>query len=237
MLQLAIECSGQGGSIALFDNLELIQSSQLPADQGNVETLAPAIKELLGARRPELLSVVNGPGSFTSLRVGLAQTKMLAFAWDIPVVAIETLKLIAMVSVESAAPLENKILLPCLNAFRKQVFVAAYRAKQSGVEQVLKSTVIDAEKWQQDPLSATLGAEADSSFEGNVYCTGPGLKVYPVSGHNASLVDEKLWEPNARFMGKLGLQAFQSGTSVSAEELLPNYVRQSAAEEKLNARD
>lgn len=234
MLQLAIECSGLGGSIALFDSDQLIHACQLPGSQGNVETLAPAINDLLDGRRPDLLSVVNGPGSFTSLRVGLAQAKMLAFAWQIPVVAIDTLELIAHGVTDEISSSMASILLPCLNAFRKQVFVAAYRYQHATLESIQDPCVVDAAAWQRDPLKATLTQEvgiADTA----VYCLGPGLEVYPINGDKAIAIDPKFWEPQASTMGQLGLAAFKNGLAVSAEQLMPNYVRQSAAEEKLRA--
>ena len=102
---LAIESSGLGGSVALFEydgnfHGQLHSQLILPNSMGSVRTLAPAIEQLL--REAQLLvkqlgslSVTNGPGSFTGLRVGLATAKMFAWTQRIPVVPVDTLEAIA----------------------------------------------------------------------------------------------------------------------------------------------
>ena len=234
MLQLAIECSGKVGSIALFQEDQLLEFQPLEDGRGNLETLAPAIAALLNRRKPDFLSIVNGPGSFTSLRVGLAQAKMLAFAWDIPVVPVNTLELLATSASIALHSEAACLVLPCLNAYRKQVFVAAYRFDGTEIVELQASVVRDAAAWQADPIRETLDdAGSDIDVPIKAYCVGPGLEVYPVAGTNAEPLNSKYWEPTALNMGDIGLAKYRRGQSLAAGELLPNYVRRSAAEEKL----
>ncbi len=194
MFNLAIECSGVAGSVALCDGQELLAKVRLPVDLGSVQSLAATIDELLSRfvpappRRVTLISITTGPGSFTGLRVGLATAQMLAFAWKIPVAPVDTLAAIAHGACGNYMPespaqpqLESSlgpiIVVPILNAYRKQVFAGAWRldtGKGRGVEQecrqrlpdltpIAPSQVLDASKWQTQPWRALAPLNSRSS--------------------------------------------------------------------------
>ena len=97
MTNLAIECSGTAGSVALFDGENPICYSDLDTSFSSVRTLAGEIERVMrGQPKPSFISVTNGPGSFTGLRVGLTTAKMLALAWNVPVMPVDTLQAIAL---------------------------------------------------------------------------------------------------------------------------------------------
>ena len=83
----------------LTERLEIL-SLDLDPTWGSAKTLAPAIQKLLaqdGLAPNDLhaIAVVQGPGSFTGLRVGIATAKVMAYALQIPILAIDTLEVIA----------------------------------------------------------------------------------------------------------------------------------------------
>lgn len=153
---LAIESSGLGGSVALFQlgighqvidhqvighQGELHSQLVLRSQQGSVRTLAPAIDSLfrdahIVPSQLTSLSVTCGPGSFTGLRVGLATAKMLAWTLNIPVVPVDTLAAIASRfaqsnSVEPGTMPVRYRLVTAINAFRKQVFTSCWTVANS----------------------------------------------------------------------------------------------------------
>jgi tRNA threonylcarbamoyladenosine biosynthesis protein TsaB len=99
MLLLAIDTCGPTGSVALgrWDGKAVEILSQIELEGRNYSsTLVSAVGEVLaqrGVSRRELsaIAVVNGPGSFTGVRVGLSAVKGLAEPAQIPVVAISRL--------------------------------------------------------------------------------------------------------------------------------------------------
>lgn len=259
---LAIECSAPGGSVALLENVfqdaPPILRCQicLPTNRGSVQTLSPAIQSLLTnanlrVRDLEFLSITVGPGSFTGLRVGLATAKMLAMAANKPIVPVDTLAAIAQrfavdfrqSAHESHLPVR---LVTAINAYRKQVFTASWIVAGDTIENVRPSCVSDIRPWLDDPWRApvrttttnadetnTIGSQSASGTD--LWISGAALQVVPASALsdvNVRIADAELWIPLAEHVGLLGWQGYHSGRSVTAAQLAPNYLRESAAEEK-----
>lgn len=119
---LAIDTCGPTGSVALARlagrDVEILGQTEL-AGRTYSATLVAAVAELLqsagvGLRELGGIIVVNGPGSFTGVRVGLSAVKGLAEGAEIPVVALSRLEVLSRKSgVPSSA----------LNAHRGEVFL------------------------------------------------------------------------------------------------------------------
>jgi tRNA threonylcarbamoyladenosine biosynthesis protein TsaB len=132
-LLLVIDTSGPSGSVALGRipgrDLEVLGQTEL-AGRTYSATLVSAIAELLHAAGLELsevdgIVVVNGPGSFTGVRVGVSAAKGLAQGAEIPVIALSRLEVLARKSgVPSAA----------LDAHRGEVYLRLERTGSTPVE-------------------------------------------------------------------------------------------------------
>jgi tRNA threonylcarbamoyladenosine biosynthesis protein TsaB len=97
---LAIDTSTQMIGLALYDGTRVLCEMTWQSRNHHTIELSPAVSDLLercGTRPAELgaLGVALGPGSFTSLRIGLALVKGLALALKIPVVGVPTLDILA----------------------------------------------------------------------------------------------------------------------------------------------
>lgn len=100
---LSIDTCGPSGSVALGRfagrDLEILGETEL-AGRTYSATLISAVSELLAVNGIVLkdlagLVVVNGPGSFTGVRVGLSAVKGLAEGAQLPVVAVSRLLVLA----------------------------------------------------------------------------------------------------------------------------------------------
>jgi tRNA threonylcarbamoyladenosine biosynthesis protein TsaB len=94
--------------------------------------LAPALAGLLartGLSMDSLqaLGVAIGPGSFTSLRVGLAFVKGLALACRLPVIGVPTLDVVA-----ASVPVQSMPLVAVIQAGRGRIAVGWYKASETG---------------------------------------------------------------------------------------------------------
>jgi len=92
---LAVDTSTQTMGLALYDGTQAIAESFWHTKTHHTVELAPAVQDMLtkcGVPTSNLGAVACalGPGSFTSLRIGLAFAKGLAFSLNIPILGIPT---------------------------------------------------------------------------------------------------------------------------------------------------
>ncbi|HXV37812.1 MAG TPA: tRNA (adenosine(37)-N6)-threonylcarbamoyltransferase complex dimerization subunit type 1 TsaB, partial [Myxococcota bacterium] len=130
-LLLALETATAEASVALLRGGELVD--EVAAAPGPAAaTLLPAIDRLLERSGVALaaidaFAVSVGPGSFTSLRVGIATVKGLAFGAAQPVVPVSTLAALAL----AAGPTHESV-VPLLDARRGELYAAAYAGGDVG---------------------------------------------------------------------------------------------------------
>ena len=75
----------------------------------------------------DAVAVSIGPGSYTGLRIGLSEAKGLAYALDVPLIAVPTLKLMATRVMFSTLDIDPEtIFVPMIDARRMEVYTAAY---------------------------------------------------------------------------------------------------------------
>jgi len=99
MRLLLIDTCGAEGVVALAEDASVVAVERLPG-RGSSEHLVPAVRRLMegrGWRVPDLaaVAVVNGPGSFTGVRVGLSAAKGLCEAGGVGMIALSRLALVA----------------------------------------------------------------------------------------------------------------------------------------------
>jgi tRNA threonylcarbamoyladenosine biosynthesis protein TsaB len=131
---LAVDTSTAQIGIAIYDGSQVIGEYVWRSMQSVHHTveLAPAILELLRhcsltMENVQALGVALGPGSFTSLRVGLSFVKGLAFARHLPLIGIPTLHILAAAQASSKIPL-----LVAIQAGRGRLAVGQYKSSRNG---------------------------------------------------------------------------------------------------------
>jgi tRNA threonylcarbamoyladenosine biosynthesis protein TsaB len=130
MMLLAIDTSTAQMGLALYDGAQVLAESMWTSREHHTVELAPAVSQLLQrcgltVQALEALGVALGPGSFTSLRVGLAFAKGLALARRLPLVGIPTLDVVA-----AAQPVLPLPLVAVLQAGRGRLATGWYEATE-----------------------------------------------------------------------------------------------------------
>ncbi|MBL9163683.1 MAG: tRNA (adenosine(37)-N6)-threonylcarbamoyltransferase complex dimerization subunit type 1 TsaB [Planctomycetaceae bacterium] len=225
---LAFETSGLLGSVALLEtaNGKLVSTIErgTPADQRTARSLLPATHELLkeSGWRPadiELVAVSTGPGSFTGLRIGVVAAKTFAYAVGAKLVGVQTLAAMA----EPLAERPSRV-WSILDAQRQELFAASFDPARSIIDQAEPSTAVT-------PIDTWLARLAT----GDQVIGPPLAKLAQSLPAGVSVADQRLWNPTAAAVGRLGIALFQRGGEISPLELVPDYFRKSAAEEKAEA--
>ncbi|MBI4892889.1 MAG: tRNA (adenosine(37)-N6)-threonylcarbamoyltransferase complex dimerization subunit type 1 TsaB [Acidobacteria bacterium] len=121
---IAIDTTGQFGSLALLEDQATVEELLLESPDGFAHVLFPQLERLMQRHgwRPETVAgyvAAAGPGSFTGVRVGLAAVKGLAEATGAKAAAVSNLQ--AMASYGSA-PLRA----PFCDARRGEIYGALY---------------------------------------------------------------------------------------------------------------
>ncbi len=129
MIILAIDSSNSSGSIAIIKKNDLVFSSFFNIKITHSETLMPEIHRALSlcnllTSDLDAIAIAQGPGSFTGLRIGLATAKGIAFAHEIPLIPISSLKIVAMNYYGI-----SKDILVMQDAKMKEVYIALYDSK------------------------------------------------------------------------------------------------------------
>ncbi len=123
---LAIDTSTRWIGLGLYDGSQMAGEMLWQTRNHHTVELAPALEDLLkrcdvSKRDLKALAIALGPGSFTSLRIGLALVKGLSLGLGIPVVGVPTLDIVS-----ANLPPEAMPLLAVLQAGRGRFGMARY---------------------------------------------------------------------------------------------------------------
>lgn len=169
----------------------------------------------------------RGPGSFMGLRIAAGVVQGIAFAHNIPVIPVSTLKTIAQRAYEET---QNKCVLVAIDARMDEVYCAAYWLDDSGRWQLHDEERVIA------PERVTLPELTDHSQQDwKGHCTGAGtgwasysdLLLPEADNRPQTIIADCL--PSAEAMVKLAIEEFKQGNTVSAAEAIPVYLRNDVA--------
>jgi tRNA threonylcarbamoyladenosine biosynthesis protein TsaB len=221
-LILALETATAAISVALLRGPELIAERRAP-DGPAATTLLPCIDMLLedsGAVESDVdaFAVSVGPGSFTSLRVGIATAKGLAFGTRRPIAAVSTLAALA-----DRVAVTDACVVSLLDARRGEVYAAAFRGDAQ------RTQLLDDGVYTPEQLCDSLNAP--------LVAVGEGVAIVETAlherfGSEVEFVRGALGEASARCVGVRGAALLSSQGGHDAAELVPRYVRRAEAEVK-----
>jgi tRNA threonylcarbamoyladenosine biosynthesis protein TsaB len=221
---LSLETSLRQGSVAALVSgnrgAELKAELLLSADERSAQTLLPTVRQLIADCRwqpsdIDLVCVTTGPGSFTGLRIGVTAAKSLAFAIGAKLVSVHTLTALA-------ASVSNRTgrLWAILDAQRAELFAACF---DGAIVNNPTTQIISIDDWLAElrPGDSVIGP--------------PLAQLAEKLPSGVEAVDKKLWTPQAGVVGRMGYDLLLAGQITDPVQLVPNYYRKSAAEEKAAA--
>ncbi len=131
---LLINTALQEASVGIAVDGKLIDQISNPSQKEHASFLHPAIQSIcknngIALNSFKAISVINGPGSYTGLRVGLSAAKGICYANQIPLICISTLEWIAFGNKEQA----KGLIVPMIDARRMEVFTAVYSSNMNTI--------------------------------------------------------------------------------------------------------
>lgn len=176
---LALDTATPACTAALFeaDGTLLARADEIMS-RGHAEKLMPLLERMLDGRRADAILVGCGPGSFTGLRVGIAAAHGLGIGWDVPVLGLSTLALIA-----AGLPGEGPVAV-ALTGGHGELFVQQFdRAPLAPVAPIASLTPAAAATAITAPLVAGSGAAALVASRG----FGEAVDALPTAAHALAL--------------------------------------------------
>jgi len=223
-LLLAIECATRTASVALARGERTLVVRSADSDRHHAESLLAEIDAALreagvGLDSVEAFAVSVGPGAFTSLRIGLATVKGLAFASNRPVAPVSTLAAIA-----HGAPPGTLRVAAMLDARRGEVYAGEFDRSGSLPRLVGEEAVETAETLAARLAPGTrLAGEVPAALLGELQRAGRA---------DLEPLDPPETRPRALAVAALGQIALAAGDAVDAADLVPRYLRRAEAEER-----
>jgi tRNA threonylcarbamoyladenosine biosynthesis protein TsaB len=143
---LAIETSTYSGSIAILEDYKILGEYYFDVGPAHTEKLVPSVDWLLkqlNVKKSDLnaIAVSLGPGSFTSLRVGISTAKGISYSLGIPLVGVSSLMALAMNV--AFAPYD---ICSVIDARKGEVFTALFRSYDGVLERLTEDMVVSPDK-------------------------------------------------------------------------------------------
>ena len=221
---LALETSAKSVSCAVVEDGAPLASAYQCTGLTHSRTLLPMVDAMLKNAELTLeeidaIAIAAGPGSFTGLRIGIASVKGLAWAADKPCLGVSTLEAMA----ENIAHLDG-LIVGAMDARRSQVYNAVFEAKDGALTRLCPDRAISLEDLTRE-LS-------DETRHITVLGDGGTLCWHYLTEHGVgcSLAPAALLYQNAVGVGLAAGRAYERGEAVSAQGLLPVYLRPAQAE-------
>ncbi len=217
---LALDTSGERGSVALFAGEALLGELSLDEGERHAASLLVCVERLLVEQSASLdavdrIALTIGPGSFTGLRIGLATALGLTFGTDRRLVPVPTLAALA-----TQAGVDGPI-APILDARRGEIYAGLYAA--DGRERVA------------DSCSSVPGFVSRLPRAGEIAFLGSGVALHRAEiaerlGARAVFLPEAAGCLRASSVGRLGLRLAVAGHAVAPERVELRYLRRAEAE-------
>lgn len=152
------------------------------------------------------IAVSQGPGSYTGLRIGVSAAKGLCFALDLPLIAVDTMKVLA-----SQAKISDGFIVPMIDARRMEVYSAIFTADLARL---------------RDVQAEIISENSFENFEESLYFVGDCAdKCEAVLTKDNFVYLKDIKYPSANEMSALSYEKYKIGNTVDVAYFEPFYLK------------
>lgn len=214
---ICIETSTRVCSAALSINGVTVYSEKSSEGPSHAVLLGPFVERALAEAKtrgvsPDAVAVSSGPGSYTGLRIGVSLAKGICFGYNIPIIGIPTLKIMAYSGIKKQNDSAG-IYYPMLDARRMEVYSSLFNNAGEEIRET-EAEIIDSDFLNNIP------------GEQPVYLFGDGATKCKevVSSPRAVFIDDIV--PLAEDMSQLAEDAYLNDQAVNAAYFEPFYLKE-----------
>ena len=224
---LGVDSSARSASIALIEDGEILSEFFINVGLTHSQTLAPMVKNVLDntstkLRDLDLFAVSFGPGSFTGIRIGVSLVKGMAMPFDTPCIGVSTLYSMAFNLLN-----EDAVVCAVMDARCNQVYNAIFDIKDGKIQRLTKDRAISIVDLYKEL----------KFFQKKVIFVGDGAELcYNEKDNydlNADIAPKSLRLQRASSVAFAGYNVVVKNSAISADNLIPFYLRPSQAEREL----
>jgi tRNA threonylcarbamoyladenosine biosynthesis protein TsaB len=231
---LGLDSSAIAASCAIVEDGRILASSYINNNKTFSQTLMPLVENTLNSAGLSLsdidkFAVTNGPGSFTGLRIAVSAVKAMAYANSKPVCPVSTLVALAYnyfgVAVNPSKGRQSRLVCATMDARRNEVYNALFKVNNSAITRLTPDRAIAL----TDLESELIGIAAEG-----------GIASTSIVGDGAHLVTTGTLSPEHLRLQNAVSVCFvaeqESAQWVSANELMPSYIRKPQAQREREER-
>jgi len=149
---LCLETATPVCSVALCDNAGYVLTRESHENKSHAALLTVFIGELfkskgITAKELEAVAVSKGPGSYTGLRIGVSAAKGIAYGASIPLIAIDTTRVMFSGIINDAGMKygtdESSLFCPMIDARRMEVYYSLFDAAGNEVKGITAEVITE----------------------------------------------------------------------------------------------
>lgn len=207
-----IETSTKNCSVSLANNGQTIAMRELATEgYSHAEKLHVFIEEVLAEakityKQLSAIAIGSGPGSYTGLRIGVSAAKGLCYALGIPLIALESLVILA-----SKVTISEGIIIPMLDARRMEVYCSVFD-KDFTIVEPTTAKILDERSFEE--VQGSIYIVGDCQEKCQLVLTDSRFKFLP-----------ELQYPSAQEMSALSYSKFASQQFEDVSYFEPFYLK------------
>lgn len=225
---LAMDTSAKVTSVAVSSENKILAEFNIDTQLTHSQALMPMVEAALSVAAIDLkdidcFAITTGPGSFTGLRIGMGAIKGLAFALNKPCVSVSTLHALAL----NLSGVDG-IVCAVMDARCNQVYTAIFDSDGDKVTRLCEDKAVTI-----DELLELL-----KLYEKRIFFVGDGYDLCYNKVNGSGTLNVKPTYYANRFQKAanvchIGAGEFLKGNVISADLLVPMYLRMPQAEREL----
>lgn len=214
---LCLETSAALCSVSLTSGDNKIVFRQAEARFSHVSNITLLIKGCLedaDIRFEELdaVAISGGPGSYTGLRVGASTAKGICFANDVPLIALDTLRIIGYTMTKEETDHSNPLYIGIIDARRDEVYMAGF---DKNLTQVLDD---------QAYILESHSFKSESNTYDKIIIGGDAIAKTKEILSSTAIIYKDI-RPDASHMVDLAIKAFREQNFVDSSSYTPHYLK------------